>query len=104
MEVAQPAHWGSAEVGEAKMRERERSSEFDADEIFGRTRKGMPLWFKPERFLESSFDAEAVVADLRRFVRHLLPAKALELVIILQEPLTCLYHHCGSGRHLPIGS
>ena len=75
MEVAQPAQLGSAEFGEAKMRARERSSDFDADELFGRTRKGMPVWFKPERFLEPSFDAEAVVADLRRFVRCLCPMK-----------------------------
>lgn len=101
MEVEQPAQVGSAEFGEAKMRERERSSEFDADELFGRKRKGMPLWFKPERFLESSFDAEAVVADLRRFVRHR-PFMRHSSLWKLQEGFICLYDHCTSGKYLAV--
>lgn len=28
----------------------------------------LPSWFVPKRFLEEQFDAEAYVADLRRFV------------------------------------
>lgn len=83
------------------MRDRERESEFDADEIFGRTRKGMPLWFKPERFLEPSFDAEAVVADLRRFVRHLLACEALMLLKVVIHNCICLCTHCVPGTYLP---
>lgn len=30
--------------------------------------KSLPSWFKPERFLDAEFDAEAYVSDLRRFV------------------------------------
>ena len=30
-----------------------------------------PHWFNPERFVESNFDAEGYVADLRRYVRSL---------------------------------
>lgn len=28
----------------------------------------LPLWFKPEKFLEPEFSAEAYVADLKRYV------------------------------------
>ena len=28
----------------------------------------LPSWFTPQRFLDNEFDAEAYVADLRRFV------------------------------------
>ncbi|KAK9821420.1 hypothetical protein WJX81_002272 [Elliptochloris bilobata] len=55
-------------MGGTEMQARSHSSDFGAEEIFGRTREGLPLWFKPERFLEPKFEAEAFVADLRRFV------------------------------------
>jgi hypothetical protein len=64
MEVLQPSAAGAVDGGRPA-----RSRSTDAEEIFGRTREGLPLWFKPERFLEPDFDAEAFVADLRRFVR-----------------------------------
>lgn len=73
MDVLQPARVGSSEFGEQMVPKRSRSVDIATEEMFGRTREGLPLWFKPERFLEPAFDAEAFVADLRRFVRPQVP-------------------------------
>lgn len=36
-----------------------------------------PHWFNPKRFVESNFDAESYVADLRRYVRLLAPFNSM---------------------------
>lgn len=48
--------------------------------------ESLPSWFVPKRFLEEHFDAEAYVADLRRFVSFLCPAPVL------------LFKLCSCGR------
>ena len=47
---------------------RRMSQENFADAVFGRGSRRNAMWFHPERFLAPEFQAEAYVADLRRFV------------------------------------
>lgn len=41
-----------------------------------------PHWFNPERFVESNFDAEGYVADLRRYVRSLVSFKSMNILLL----------------------
>ena len=41
--------------------------------------EALPSWFVPARFLDDEFDAEAYVADLRRFVRFIGSCQCLQL-------------------------
>lgn len=41
----------------------------DVSSVFGKAADArLPLWFKPAKLFEAEFDADAYVADLRRFV------------------------------------
>jgi hypothetical protein len=39
------------------------------DDVFGNDQSALAIWFKPERFLQQDFNAEAFVAEVRRYVR-----------------------------------
>ena len=57
---------------------------------------GLPAWFKPQLFLEPAFDADAYVADLRRFVRNRSPRHLHHPLLHPQTPsLQPLPVQCG---------
>lgn len=68
----------------------------------------LPSWFTPQRFLDNDFDAEAYVADLRRFVSFAGHCQFLILqfhpqkfpcALSLQLPAACSLTALKTGRY-----
>lgn len=61
----------------------------------------LPSWFTPQRFLDNEFDAEAYVADLRRFVSF---AGHCQSLILQFHPISNYLQLAHLLRSIPAGT